>query len=87
MIQGNWNVTTFIVSYITIPIFGILWASWKIAKKTRIVPLDKMDFVSGLRELDEEDAKLAAARSHEPQTWYKRIWNWLSKLGNSYPSP
>jgi hypothetical protein len=38
-----------------------------------------MDFVTGLRELDEEDAKLAATRAEKPQTWYARIGDWFSK--------
>jgi hypothetical protein len=37
-----------------------------------------MDFVTGTRELEEEDAKYAAT-VEEPQTWYMKVWNWISK--------
>jgi amino acid transporter len=68
-LQGNWDVSSFIAAYISeckweccsncpgLPIFFFCYFGWKIVKKTKIVPLAEIDFMSGLRELDEMQAR------------------------------
>ena len=52
-LANNWNTSTFFTAYITIPIFLVCWAGWKIWHKTKFIRLDEIDFVTGRRELDE----------------------------------
>ncbi|TYJ54809.1 hypothetical protein B9479_004480 [Cryptococcus floricola] len=55
-LKGNWDTSTFIAAYITLPIFAVCWIGWKVVKKTKMVPLDQIDFHTGRRELDEDEA-------------------------------
>ncbi|KIY50211.1 hypothetical protein FISHEDRAFT_39899 [Fistulina hepatica ATCC 64428] len=41
-----WDASDFFSSYINIPFVIILYFGWKVAKKTRIVPLEEMDLTS-----------------------------------------
>ena len=38
----SWSTQTFVSSYINIPLFIILYFSYKIINKTRIIPLDEV---------------------------------------------
>lgn len=46
---GAFNYTEFITGYIGIPVFCILFVSFKFWKKTKVVPLDHMDLTTGAR--------------------------------------
>lgn len=35
-----------------LPVFAVCYVGWKVAKRTKLVPLDQIDFTSGMRELD-----------------------------------
>ncbi|KAL8277353.1 hypothetical protein RQP46_010193 [Phenoliferia psychrophenolica] len=72
-LTGNWNTTSFVISYITLVIFAVFFVFWKFYKKTRFVSTAAMDFETGRRELDEmSDAE--AAKMEEPTTWYGKVW-------------
>lgn len=73
--QGNWNVSTFFAAYITLPIFAICWAGWKIVKKTKVVKLADIDFDTGRRELDEME--VADAERFKPETKWQKIMSIL----------
>lgn len=69
---------TFITAYIAIPIFFILWASYKVYHKTKIIPLDKVDLISGKRAIDEEEERfLIEQEKLGPRTRLQRIWDSL----------
>ncbi|WVQ95325.1 hypothetical protein IAU59_002421 [Kwoniella sp. CBS 9459] len=55
-LKGNWDTSSFFVAYVSLLLFAICWGGWKIAKKTKVVPLAEIDFESGRRELDELEA-------------------------------
>ncbi|KAM0745998.1 putative amino acid transporter [Meredithblackwellia eburnea MCA 4105] len=73
-LRDSWSTASFIVDYITLPIFAILYVAWKLVKKTKIVPLDRMDFQTGRRELEmvseNDEAKYAA-----PKNFWARAWD------------
>jgi amino acid transporter len=75
-LSHSWNVNTFITAYICLPIFGVFYLIWKIAKRPKFVRISEMDFHTGRRELDEmneeEDAKYDA-----PSTFLGKVWDWL----------
>lgn len=54
----------------TIPIYIIAYLGWKIVKKTKMVPLDQIDFDTGRKELDEM-AERDAERYKEDTMWKK----------------
>lgn len=43
----SFDVATFFASYITIPVVIICYVGWKIAKRTKIVPIDEIDLSHG----------------------------------------
>lgn len=43
----TFNVADFFASYITIPVVIIAYVGWKIAKRTKIVPIDEIDLSNG----------------------------------------
>ncbi|ORY78626.1 AAT family amino acid transporter [Protomyces lactucae-debilis] len=51
-LSGNWSATNFITSYIGIVIFAALYLGYKLWRKTSIIPLNKVDLVTGRMDLD-----------------------------------
>lgn len=47
---GGFHVVDFVINYIVIAVFVVLYAGWKIVKKTRVVPLAEVDLVQGRRD-------------------------------------
>jgi len=69
---------TFITAYIALPVFAVLYLSYKIWFKTKLIPLDQVDLISGKREIDEEEKDFVEEQeSHGPQPWWKRAFNSL----------
>ncbi|KAI0297701.1 amino acid permease-domain-containing protein [Russula brevipes] len=51
----NFNASDFIAAYINLPIFGLLYVGWKVLKRTKIVSLSQLDFVTGIPSLEETE--------------------------------
>ena len=58
-----------------LPIFVGCYAGWKLAKKTKFVKLEEMDFVTGMRELDEMEARDEA--KFKPETRWGKIMSYM----------
>jgi amino acid transporter len=72
------NTANFITSYIAVPIFFILWAGYKILLRTQVIPPEKVDLVTGLRAINEEETKfLAEEAAKGPRTRLEKIWDSL----------
>ncbi|VVT51262.1 uncharacterized protein SAPINGB_P003038 [Magnusiomyces paraingens] len=67
----NWDVTTFIFSYIMIPICVIIFLVWKVFKKTSFRKSIDIDLTTGLKEIQEHIDSFIP--SQKPQTWYQRF--------------
>ncbi|KAI8873700.1 lysine-specific permease [Ramicandelaber brevisporus] len=48
----DFDVATFFASYVCIPLFIVVWAFWKIFKKTKVVPLMEIDLLTGARQFE-----------------------------------
>lgn len=74
-LKGNFSAADFIAAYISIAIFAVCWGGWKVCKKTRWIPLEEIDFMTGRRELDamEERDKIKYAKD----TTLKKISDYL----------
>lgn len=70
-LKGNWNVSNFIAAYITVPIFILSYVIWKLVKRTKMIPLAEIDFVTGRRELDEMEA--VDHERYKPDSAWKRF--------------
>ncbi|KAI0055141.1 general amino acid permease 1 [Artomyces pyxidatus] len=51
----SFNGPDFVAAYINIPIFVLLYVGWKVYKRTKIVPLKEMDFVTGIPSVEETE--------------------------------
>ncbi|KAF8654054.1 hypothetical protein AX16_003589 [Volvariella volvacea WC 439] len=73
-----WRVDNFITSYIGIVSFVVMWVGYKLYYKTRVIKPENIDLVTGVREIDEEEAKyLAEQAAKGPRTRWQRIWDSL----------
>ncbi|KAH9484291.1 Dicarboxylic amino acid permease [Psilocybe cubensis] len=70
------NSANFVTSYIGIPVFLILWLGYKLVYRTRVIPSRDVDLVSGIRAIDEEEAKFVTAEQAKgPRTFLQRVWD------------
>jgi amino acid transporter len=61
-----------ITNYLPQVMFPLIYFAYKLIKKTRIIGVDEMDFVSGIAEIEaDEEVEL------EPETRWKRFLSWL----------
>jgi len=74
-LKGNWSVAKFFTAYITLPVFAVCWVGWKAAKRTKWIPLDEIDFDTGRRELDEDEARDAV--EFAPEGKVQKVIGWL----------
>jgi len=69
---------TFVTSYIAIPTFVAFWAGYKLFYRTRVIPLDQVDLISGKREIDEEEKQfMAEQEALGPRTRWQKIFDSL----------
>jgi amino acid transporter len=47
---GEFNISDFFASYVTLPVIALCYIGWKIAKKTKMVRLDEIDLSMGPAE-------------------------------------
>ncbi|KLT41895.1 amino acid permease [Cutaneotrichosporon oleaginosum] len=74
-LKGNWDTASFFASYITVLIFAVAYFGWKIVKRTKIVKLEEIDYITGRRQLDEME-KYDNER-YKPVGRWGRIASWL----------
>lgn len=69
---------TFVTSYIAIPTFIALYVGYKVIFRTKKIPPEHVDLLTGLDSINEEEARfLAAQESLGPRTWRQKIWDGL----------
>lgn len=52
-VPGNWDVPTFLFSYLMIGVFVVLYFGWKVLKKTKFLKPEEVDLRSGVKEIEE----------------------------------
>jgi len=73
-----WKVDSFLTNYIGIPVFFVFWLSYKLVKKTKVIPPEHVDLVTGIQEIDDEEKRyLLEEEAKGPQKWYKKLWDSL----------
>ena len=69
---------TFVTAYVAVPTFFFLWAGYKLIFKTKMIPLEQVDLISGKREIDEEEERFLAEQAKlGPRTRWQQIWDSL----------
>jgi amino acid transporter len=72
-IHGHWSVADFLTAYINIPIFIVLYAFWKIWKRSAFVKASEADLWTGKHAVDSQVWPDQVARN----VWEK-IWFWIA---------
>jgi len=54
-IHGNWDTATFVTSYIPLLLYVVLYFGYKFYNKTSFISLHDMDFITGSRDIEEEE--------------------------------
>ena len=69
---------TFVTSYIAVPAFVLFWAGYKLWYRTHVIPADRVDLVTGKREIAEEEERFRQREAMKgPQTRWQKIWDSL----------
>ncbi|THG95064.1 hypothetical protein EW026_g6520 [Hermanssonia centrifuga] len=69
---------TFVTSYIAIPAFVLFWASYKIWYRTKVIPVERVDLITGKREIDEEEERFNHEEAMKgPRTKWEKVWDSL----------
>ncbi|KAH0279542.1 AAT family amino acid transporter, partial [Aureobasidium melanogenum] len=72
-IHGHWSISNFILAYFALALFVVALGGWKLIKRTRMRPLDKVDLMAGRCAEDWEDE----VAEPEPNTRVGRFNRWL----------
>lgn len=65
-------------SYIGIPAFLLFWVGYKLWYRTKTIPADQVDLITGKREIDEEEDRYIAEQELKgPQTFWLKLWDSL----------
>ena len=70
---GRWSVDDFVTAYVGIPIYFILYAFWRIFKRTHFVKPVEADIWTGKAALDAEHWPEVIAKN-----WIQKIWYWIA---------
>lgn len=72
---GHWATYDFITAYIGIPIFVVLYLSWKIVRRTKWLPAAERDIYTGKAEIDALDELW---EEEKPKNVWQKIWYWIA---------
>lgn len=71
----DWDVPTFIFSYIMIPVCVVIYIVWKIWKRPVFVKPEDMDLSSGMKEI--QDHIDSFIEPPPPTTWHAKVLRWI----------
>ncbi|TFK88698.1 dicarbixylic amino acid permease [Polyporus arcularius HHB13444] len=72
------KVDTFITAYIAVPAFVLFYFGYKVYYRTSLIPSDRVDLITGKREIDEEEDRFNKEQEMRgPRTKLQRIWDSL----------
>ncbi|KAH9908904.1 amino acid permease-domain-containing protein [Xylariomycetidae sp. FL2044] len=86
---GGWDTSTFVSSYLDVPLVLSAYSMWKYIKKTRVVSLENLPLKAAFEqaersidnsddeEYDEEDGLLPTTKKKPQRVWLKAVsWMW-----------
>lgn len=70
------TTSSFVTAYIGLPVFVVFWAGYKAWYRSRVIPPEKVDLISGVREINEAEARFYDAQeAAPPRTMWRRLWD------------
>ena len=67
---------TFVTAYIALPTFVLFYSGYKLYYRSKLIPPEKVDLITGKREIDEEEERFNAEQAAKgPRTRWQRIWD------------
>lgn len=77
-VPSNWDVSSFLAAYITIPIFFALYIGHKVWFKTRFaIRTSQIDVITGKREMDEL-CRNDISGAPVPKNVFQKVWFWIA---------
>ncbi|KAF2267123.1 hypothetical protein CC78DRAFT_577663 [Lojkania enalia] len=73
-LKGNWDVPTFLFSYMMIFVFPVLYLGWKFVKKTNFKKAEEVDLYQGVEDIEEY------TRNFVPAPDKNAVDKWFNKL-------
>ncbi|KAL4794889.1 amino acid permease/ SLC12A domain-containing protein [Aspergillus venezuelensis] len=73
---GNFTASGFLTSYLNIAIFAVLYIFFKISLKSKIIPLDEIDFESEFNAIEQEKAS-GEYVVDDGKSWWKKCIHWF----------
>ena len=65
---------TFVTSYIAIPSFFLFWSGYKLWYRTTVIPLEKVDLVTGRKQIEEEEEQFRQKEEMKgPRTRWQKV--------------
>ena len=65
-------------AYIGLPIFISCWLGYKVYYRTSVIPVEKIDLISGKREIDEEEERFVEEEEAKgPKSFWRKVWDGL----------
>ncbi len=80
--KDNWATDTFVTNYLPLILFPILYIGAKLYFRTPMVRHEDMDFISGIKEIEEETYD-----EPPPRNWVEKWWQWLVSPSRSHAEP
>ncbi|KAH9854124.1 dicarbixylic amino acid permease [Lenzites betulinus] len=66
---------TFVTAYIGLPTFVLFYTGYKLYYRTSLIPSEKVDLITGKREIDEEEERFNREQeARGPRTRWQKIW-------------
>ncbi|MCJ1314618.1 hypothetical protein MMC25_008300 [Agyrium rufum] len=72
---NDFNMTNFATAYVGIPIYFLLYAFWKVFKRTKFINPADADITTGKAALDEADLSWP---EQVPRNIWEKIWFWIA---------
>ncbi|THH11555.1 hypothetical protein EW145_g585 [Phellinidium pouzarii] len=79
-VKGNWDTATFVTNYLPLMLFPVLYVSSRLWLKCKPIRASDMDFVTGLKEIEDDTYD-----EPPPRNWAERFWGWLPAIKDLAP--
>lgn len=69
-LKGQWSVSSFLFSYVMILVDLLIFLFWKFYKRTKVLPLEEVDLITGVKEIDDYTINFIGK---PPTTWWGKL--------------
>ncbi|KAI0316684.1 dicarbixylic amino acid permease [Amylostereum chailletii] len=70
------NKANFVTAYVGLPTFIVFWWGYKLWYRTKLIPVNEVDLLSGKREIDEEEERFVEnEKAQGPRSFWRKVWD------------